>query len=538
MVWAIVSNFFCLFDDFTYSFFFFLIYTQNKNKNNNNIRVHIGCNFHSYLMYICIFICNSSLSGNNGSWTNTDDVDHAQRVRNNREAHNHLHQRPRDLPVAVVQPLHCRMCNVQLHDIIRPKPALFALNKKIRWTCDCHTCAQCFTVTANETMVRMGRRMPGIKCNLHPDVVTYVPLDRILDANTNLSILPDHIVPYWDNPQYEINRVAQELRRNRERAPVPHNVPPQVIPIRALPRNVDPPPPPVVHLEARGEPAPELAGEEPEVQVIPVPEGDVVVDNAPVIVPPPPMPILQMYHYPGVPWAEVDPDIIPYLEVIYVSLYVNKPVLSQHWFSDIMKVYTMRLETCYTLARAAIVSGISVYALKFMLLACARMKYPPSMRKYVVLCAITGTCYSIKYIGNFMSCILNSFSQFKQPDLETLGDLQNFYPEITQIDPEHPIGVLGALGYHYIQEDVQIYPRVRDAVMDEFAGSRVNSDTCRFIFAAVKRFVTTLHAPQHFTTRRLHNTAHFLTQELQLMRQREVRGILTPVEVGIPSLRF
>lgn len=40
----------------------------------------------------------SSLNGNNGSATNTDDLDHQQRVRANREARNHLHRRPIDLP--------------------------------------------------------------------------------------------------------------------------------------------------------------------------------------------------------------------------------------------------------------------------------------------------------------------------------------------------------------------------------------------------------------------------------------------------------
>jgi len=47
----------------------------------------------SVVRIIALFSRHSSLNGNNGSWTNTDDVDHAARVRQRKEAKNHLHQK-------------------------------------------------------------------------------------------------------------------------------------------------------------------------------------------------------------------------------------------------------------------------------------------------------------------------------------------------------------------------------------------------------------------------------------------------------------
>lgn len=153
----------------------------------------------------------SQLNGNNGSWTNTDDlaahVGGGGHGRGGNAAVNAAnlqragHQRPGQaraarpaLPILPPNAI-CAECSEVL---VPPAAGNPLLNPRqgFHWNCGCWTCTECFAVRLNEKIIDLGHIVSTVSCSVHSDVSS-CKVSKVLDHVNNIHILPPNTVPFW-----------------------------------------------------------------------------------------------------------------------------------------------------------------------------------------------------------------------------------------------------------------------------------------------------------------------------------------------------
>lgn len=186
-----------------------------------------------------LHVVTPSLNGNNGEWTNTDDLAAVDPSKGGGAAKNaklnqkRIHEssaahKPQNIPPVVQYPVGstCHLCkNLLAPAAPSGKNALMPRKAGVRWSCGCITCAECFASKLNSKIIELCKEVDTVECIIHKSV-SACSRRCLINRSKGTYILPSDEVPYWEHPTFLAGGI-----------PEPPPPPPPTAPM--LPRIVD-----------------------------------------------------------------------------------------------------------------------------------------------------------------------------------------------------------------------------------------------------------------------------------------------------------